>query len=661
MSRVRQRWLVAGGLLLAGAVVAISVAPGSALGAVTIALASIWLAISLPIAAFRLWRWMTYRVGVRLFLSYLLLGIAPFLFCGALALVGLYILMGQYTSVRFGDDMQVVLTEVSSRCAAVRARYERDGADRAVSLLAEFEDDAMSELSNIVWLARFGTVEHRTTGAEDLSMPGWLEAPGESAMVVHDDRMLAMVSSVGRDGSSVVALLPITPVTARVLSEGSWYQVAFPGDHSDPDTDLELSATADSGGPHVKVSPGGAGGDVLWGAWQGDGDSIFDRPWIIWFRLPSNVRSFEDGAAISEPPTVTLLRTAPSKVWNDFILSRYELASSLQGVMVGMAAFFLVVYGAAVLVAGSMIVSITRSTSRLSRGADQVASGNLDHRIQVRRNDQLGDLAASFNSMTASVQSMLTEVGEKQRLAHELELAREIQRSLLPAASQRHGAATLFAAFRPATEVGGDYFDVFPLGDDTLLLAVGDIAGHGLPTGLLMATLKASLAALVDEGYRGSELVLRVNRVLRAQRPGRTMATLAVVEVDLAAGRLVITNAGHPPPLLVTPDADVREIGSGAIPLGSPLCQPSRMEVDFPPGSQLTLYSDGVVEAADPDGEPFGYVQLAEVLTSTVGRSSEAVVGEVLRQLDEFTGPGAAADDVTILVLEHGPSAALGA
>lgn len=659
MSRVLRRWLVAGGLLLAGAAVAISTAPGSALGAVTIALASIWFAVSLPIAAFKLWRWMTYRVGVRLFLSYLLLGIAPFLFCGALALVGLYILMGQYTSVRFGDDLKVVLTEVSSRCEAVRARYEREGADRAVSLLAEFEDDATSELPDIVWLARFGKVEHRTAGAEDLSIPGWLEAPGESAMVVRDGRMLAMVSSMGRDGSSVVALIPITPVTARVLSKGSWYQVAFPGDHSDLDTDLELSATADSGGPQVRLSPGDAGGDVLWGAWEDDGDSIFDRPWIIWFRLPSNVRSFEDGAAVSEPPTVTLLRTAPSKVWNDFILSRYELASSLQGVMVGMAVFFLVVYAAAVLVAGSMIISITRSTSRLSSGAVQVAAGNLDHRIKVRRNDQLGDLAASFNSMTASVQSMLAEVGEKERLAHELELAREIQRSLLPAASQRHGAATLFAAFRPATEVGGDYFDVFPLGDDTLLLAVGDIAGHGLPTGLLMATLKASLAALVDEGYRGSELVLRVNRVMRAQRPGRTMATLAVVEVDLAGGRLAITNAGHPPPLLVTPDAGVREIGSGAIPLGSPLCQPSGMEVDFPPGSQLMLYSDGVVEAADSDGEPFGYVQLAEVLTSTVGRSSEAVVGEVLRRLDEFTGPGAAADDVTILVLEHGPPTAL--
>ena len=89
----------------------------------------------------------------------------------------------------------------------------------------------------------------------------------------------------------------------------------------------------------------------------------------------------------------------------------------------------------------------------------------------------------------------------------------------------RHGPVTLYTAFRPATEVGGDYFDLFPLGRERLLVAIGDVAGHGLSTGLLMASLKALLAALADEGYRGSELIGRVNDVFRAQRPERTMAT----------------------------------------------------------------------------------------------------------------------------------------
>ncbi len=109
--------------------------------------------------------------------------------------------------------------------------------------------------------------------------------------------------------------------------------------------------------------------------------------------------------------------------------------------------------------------------------------GNLDYRIPVKRNDQLGDLGRSFNHMTESVQSMLSDVAEKERLAQELELAREIQESLLPKKHLDFGPMSVRATFQPAAEVGGDYFDVFPMSDDRLLVAVGDVAGHGLSTG----------------------------------------------------------------------------------------------------------------------------------------------------------------------------------
>jgi len=135
-----------------------------------------------------------------------------------------------------------------------------------------------------------------------------------------------------------------------------------------------------------------------------------------------------------------------------------------------------------------MILSITRSVKRLSAGALEVERGNLDHRVPVKRRDQLGDLGRSFNHMTGSVQSMLDDVAEKERLAQELELAREIQESLLPARHLDLGRLTVRATFQPAAEVGGDYFDVFPISEDRLVVAIGDVAGHGLSTGLLMAS-----------------------------------------------------------------------------------------------------------------------------------------------------------------------------
>jgi sigma-B regulation protein RsbU (phosphoserine phosphatase) len=304
-------------------------------------------------------------------------------------------------------------------------------------------------------------------------------------------------------------------------------------------------------------------------------------------------------------------------------------------------------------VAATIILSITRSVRRLSAGAAAVERGNLDHRVPVKRRDQLGDLARSFNHMTDSVQSMLAAVAEKERLAHELELAREIQESLLPARFLELGPVSVNASFQPAAEVGGDYFDVFPLADDRLVLAVGDVAGHGLHTGLLMASLKSSVAALVHEGYTGQELIEKANHLLLAQGRGRVMVTLSVVQIDPVAGRLELANSGHPPAFLVGPSGEVEELMAGSVPLGTRLCCPVSLRRAFAPGTRLFLYSDGLVEAVSKRGEPFGYDRLADVLRSNAGRSGKALIATILEALGEYTAGTPLADDLTLLVVER--------
>jgi sigma-B regulation protein RsbU (phosphoserine phosphatase) len=249
---------------------------------------------------------------------------------------------------------------------------------------------------------------------------------------------------------------------------------------------------------------------------------------------------------------------------------------------------------------------------------------------------------------------MIADVAEKERLAKELELAREIQESLLPERRLEMGPVIVMATFQPAAEVGGDYFDVFPISDDRLVIAIGDVAGHGLSTGLLMASLKSSVAALVHEGYGGTELIEKVNRLVLKQAQARTMVTLSVFEVDLSEDRVTLANAGHPPAYLVGGAGGPRELLASSLPVGSRLCRPRSLESPFPADSRLLLYSDGLVEAASADGEPFGYRRLEHILETSANDSGNELTAAILDALADHTGGTPLADDLTVLVVERG-------
>jgi serine phosphatase RsbU (regulator of sigma subunit) len=458
------------------------------------------------------------------------------------------------------------------------------------------------------------------------------------------------------------AMIPLDAQTARSVNAESWYDVFF----YLADEGSALAAENGDGAEYsVTIGTGeGEGGvrynqrrlpvEEVWTPWPSGADvSLLERPLVFWFRIVPEVRDLATGEVIEGLELVTLLRTSPGNAWNDFVLSRYELAKALRAAFFGVAGFFLVVYLGAVLIAGVMISSITWSTSRLTRGAREVGRGNLDYRIKVKRRDQLGDLAVSFNQMTESVQSMLAEVAEGERLARELELAREIQESLLPEQRLRYGSIEVNATFRPAAEVGGDYFDVFSIDEDRLAVTIGDVAGHGLPTGLLMAMLKSSVASLIHEGYGGSDLVRRVNEVLRKQGQHRMVATLMVVELDLEADALTVTNAGHPPAFLLPPDRRVVELACGALPLGGKLGNPATGRYSFPAGARLVLYSDGLVEALGGGGDPFGYDGLAGLLAEHVATDGSDLQVRILSAFDEHTGGRPLADDLSLVVVQR--------
>ncbi len=134
------------------------------------------------------------------------------------------------------------------------------------------------------------------------------------------------------------------------------------------------------------------------------------------------------------------------------------------------------------------------------------------------------------------------------------------------------------------------------------------------------------------------------------------MATLSVVEIDFGEGRLVLANAGHCPALLILPEGSPEELMVSSVPMGSRLCRPASLERPFPAGSRLVLYSDGLVEAISPEGEPFGYQHLEEVVKSAVDLSGSGLTTTILDALAKHADGVPAADDLTILIVERNAS-----
>lgn len=657
MTRGASRWLLAGAALLVLALALLALAPATGAASFLWVLVGLWAVATILWLAWRLWRWMTYRVGVRLFVSYLLIGLTPILSMLAFALVALYMLAGQYTSVRYGGVLAETLVRLQATCEEVATVTAAHGAEAGLDRLRELrERQPAPVVPTVAWSVHDGMVTYRTSDpAKAFTVPAWVEE-AESAIVRHAGGFAAMTAH--REGDAVVAvMIPLDQATAWAISEAHWFDVAFAtGVGAAGSPDVSVTASAGREGIQLQVEADEEGNDQLWPEWTSPEGGLIDQPLVVWFRIARGVRDLDTGEHLDDGTVLFLLRTSVDRAWDDFVLSRYDLHTGFRAVLLGVGGLFVLLYAFALLAATAMIVSITRSTSRLSKGARAVAEGDLDHRIPVRRRDQLGELAERFNHMTVSVQGMLADVAEKERLSRELELAREIQESLLPARRTVHGAATVAAVFRPAAEVGGDYFDVFPLEDGRLVVCIGDVAGHGLSTGLLMASLKSAVAALVHEGYGGPDLARRLNRVLTGQRPERTLVTFGMLELDAAAGTARYTTSAHTPPYLVAAGGDVTEVAVGSLPLGSPLAEPRTVELVVAPGTRVVLYSDGLVEALDPDGEPVGYERFRAVLAAHAGLEADELPAAVLRAWEVLVGGRDPADDVTLLVVGVGPA-----
>jgi len=253
------------------------------------------------------------------------------------------------------------------------------------------------------------------------------------------------------------------------------------------------------------------------------------------------------------------------------------------------------------------------------------------------------------------------ELADRVTMKRDLEIAREIQHLLVPEKPPEVPGVDIAFATRPANTVAGDYYDAFlrPVdgGGQRLLLVVADVAGKSVPAALLMATFQASLQALAAAPSLLVELVDGLNRYSCAHSlGGRRFTTAFFAEFDPATKSLAYINAGHNSPILRRASGQVLRLEAGGLPLGIPPmdARDGRYEsgtVTLAGGDCLVIFTDGVIEAVNGEGEDFGEARLLDAVNEARGDTAAATLARLMGEVERFVGPARQHDDITCLVM----------
>jgi serine phosphatase RsbU (regulator of sigma subunit) len=304
---------------------------------------------------------------------------------------------------------------------------------------------------------------------------------------------------------------------------------------------------------------------------------------------------------------------------------------------------------------------MTRHLASLTDGAERLAAGDLDVRVPVPHGEEFRHLAQTFNRLARDLRANQERLLEQERLRKELEIGRRIQEELLPRGTLRAPFAEVGGVSIPAREVGGDFFNYFPLSEREVAILVGDVSGKGVPAALLMASLQATLRARLVLERDLARLVDALDREMGSEEPLAPYYTLFLAVLEGDTGCLRYVNAGHNTQFVVRSDGGAERLHSSGRPPGLyPGGGYEECRVQMQDEDGLFLFTDGLVESEDEGGEPFGMARLEALLKVQRGRDLGGLLAQVDAAVREHRGPAEAADDATMVALRFSGGALAG-
>lgn len=368
---------------------------------------------------------------------------------------------------------------------------------------------------------------------------------------------------------------------------------------------------------------------------------------------------FFDSDLAGKQTILLTIQTSISTILRELFSEKNPLSLVVMIALLSLAVlmFFLETF---VLIFGVRITTgITSAVKTLHRGTRRIAEGDLDTKIVIPSEDELGDLATSFNEMAGAVKKGREEAIERERLERELETARQIQEKLLPHEMPQLPGFEIAGTSLPSQQVGGDYFDFLDMGTGQLGIAIADVSGKGIPAALLMANLQASLHAQVIKKGSVADVASRMNSLLVKSTDTHMFATFFYGILDQIKSTFTSTNAGHNPPLLFRVDGKIKRLEAGGLVLGFlPDQKYSQQTVKIKQGEVIILFTDGITEAAGTSSEKisenlFGEERLIEVVRASLAKSAVEIQAAILQAISDHTVNAPQYDDITLVIIKR--------
>ena len=654
------------------------------------------------IVAFRWLRTqLLWRLRNRLIVTYMFIGVIPVFLLVMISLITLYLLAGQFASF-------VVTSEITSHLRSMGA------ANRAIAseLATQFDNGQKPNTETIAgmrshdpdWSRRQVCAWSGTklpaacsgpAGTAAFSLPSFLKE--ELGEIVRDRGELYLRSaSAMKTRSEPVYVISSEPLDRALMEEiaANLGEITLYGTvqrpapaAKQPDASKPMLAAEDQKKSGIVIKENGADVTV-----SGDTEQLtqtftagtvpasngmFDHE--ITFGTPLPVVDWS-GASGERQRAGALVRvqTRPSVLYDRLFAALGDLARGVEYILLVVAIVFAIIELLALFIGTKLTRSITSAVAQLYEATKHINRGDFSHRIQVKSNDQLATLANSFNSMTASIEKLILEQKEKQRLENELAIAQEVQAQLFPQKIAQLETLEVHGFCRPARTVSGDYYDFLSLNSDKLILAVGDISGKGISAALLMATIHSAVRAYSLEGVPllrepvavgvagGSDLMLAseikgaeaspatllglLNHQLYESTPQEKYATLFLGIYDGSTRRLHYSNGGHLPPILLSEDGSSQLLTCGGTVIGLfPDVRYPEATVQLRRGDVFLAYSDGVTEPENDYGE-FGEERLVELVRENRHFPLARITEIVTAAVDDWIGDKEQPDDVTLVL-----------
>ncbi len=304
---------------------------------------------------------------------------------------------------------------------------------------------------------------------------------------------------------------------------------------------------------------------------------------------------------------------------------------------------------------------------RLSKYAENIIDEDLNYKAGIenilqdiiKRKDEIGRLAKSFNIMEKKLESYIVNLKEttaaKEKIESELKIAHNIQMGFLPKPlTNKTEYIDLYASMYPAKEVGGDLYDYFIL-DDKLFFIIGDVSGKGVPAALFMSTTITFFRAMAPICKTPSEIATKMNKEILLINDSMTFVTLICGIYNIKTGEMFYTNAGHLPPYILSMNRDLikAELPVGIVIGVDENAKYSDFQLTLSHNDTIVFYTDGITEAFNINEELFGFQRLESLLKSINFSSSEELVKMINQEIFKFSKGMPQSDDMTVLALKR--------